>query len=310
MHPLLAPLARRAWAGLAIAVSTASAAYALSYVRSLKQIVEEPDIVPGGRRWIWLPPFGNRVQTAIGQFAVRTLARSRQHRMILAFYLGIGLALTIFQVKTPVRPPGSGAVNVAGEADGPLIAATIVMMALLVVGTRIVFALPLDLRANWVFRIAGVRWGAKAMAATRRAMLLLTVAPLWILSAALCLHYWPWRQAAGHLALLALMGVLLAELCLARFSKIPFTCSYLPGKSGVHMVFLYSLGLFYIVTFCTKYEQWALGNGRGIALMLALFGGALVLVRGATALLARGAAEDLRFEEEADPAVQELGLSR
>ena len=125
--------------------------------------MEEPDITPGSRRLGWLPPFGNRVQTAIGQFSVRTLVRSRQHRMILAFYLGIGFALTIFLLKAPAEAAtrGRGASDPWHEANTPLLAASIVMMALAIVGTRVVFAMPLDLRANWIFRVTGVRGGPK-----------------------------------------------------------------------------------------------------------------------------------------------------
>src|SRR5205807_7115516 len=122
--------------------------------------VEEPDIAPGSRGASWLPRFGNPVQTAIGQFTVRTLARSRQHRMILAFYLGIGFALTLFLLKAPaMKPqlPDAPATDPWRAANTPLLAVSIMMMALALVGTRVVFALPLDLRANWIFRITGVR---------------------------------------------------------------------------------------------------------------------------------------------------------
>ena len=37
-------------------------------------------------------------------------------------------------------------------------------------------------------------------------------------------------MAAEHLALLAALGICIAELGLYGFHKIPFTCSYLPGK--------------------------------------------------------------------------------
>lgn len=33
------------------------------------------------------------------------------------------------------------------------------------------------------------------------------------------------------------LGLLLVELCLYTFPKIPFTCSYLPGKAGIHFAF-------------------------------------------------------------------------
>jgi hypothetical protein len=47
----------------------------------------------------------------------------------------------------------------------------------------------------------------------------------------------PCRQVVAHLAILALLGWILAELCLIGFYKVPFTCSYLPGKSNIQLVF-------------------------------------------------------------------------
>ena len=98
MHPALAPLAIRAWEGLVIAGSATALVYSLSYFRMLGRVAEEPDIVPRFRRLRWLPRLGGSLETAIGQFSIRTLLRSRKHRLILAFYLGIGLALTILFV--------------------------------------------------------------------------------------------------------------------------------------------------------------------------------------------------------------------
>jgi hypothetical protein len=311
MHPALAPLARQAWIGLAVVLCGTAVAYTLSYLHTLRRIVEEPDITPGLHRVSWLPRFGNRMQTAIGQFTVRTLARSRQHRMILAFYLGIGFALTIFLLRTPeMRPTVPVAASDQPEANTPLLAASIMMMALAVVGMRVVFALPLELRANWVFRITGVAAGQETLAAGRRSLLLLSVAPVWMGSAVLCLRQWPWRQAAGHLAILGLIGIILADLCLHGFRKIPFTCSYLPGKSQVHMVFLGALGLLWGVMLSVKVERQALQASRSTAWMVALFGLAACGVRLGTAALARLDVDELRFEEAPAPAVLELGLHR
>jgi hypothetical protein len=85
MHPILGPLAWRAWIALGASAFVAAAAHAFSWVRTLRQIVEQPEISSGPRSFTWLPRFGTQVQTAIGQFAVRTLTRSRQHRLIWAF---------------------------------------------------------------------------------------------------------------------------------------------------------------------------------------------------------------------------------
>jgi hypothetical protein len=299
--------------GLAVGLGGTALAYTLSYLRTLRKIVEEPDITPGLHRHGSLPRFGNRMQTAIGQFSVRTLARSRWHRMILAFYLGIGFALTIYllrapEMKSPV--PVAGASDPWREANTPLLAASIVMMALAVVGTRVVFALPLDLRANWIFRVTAVPPGPQTLAAGRRSLLLLSVAPVWLGSAALCLRLWPWRQATGHLAILGLIGIILADISLHGFRKIPFACSYLPGKSQVNMVFLGAVLLLWGVTLSVKVERQALQESRSTAWMIAIFGLAACAVRLGTAALARLDLDDLRFEEASAPAVLELGLHR
>jgi CubicO group peptidase (beta-lactamase class C family) len=313
LHPALAPLARRAWIGLAGVACGTPVLYAVCYWRTLRKIVEEPEITPGLRWTGWLPRFGNQPQTAIGRFIVRTLARSRQHRLILGFYLGIGLAFTSLLLK------GSGAAvnNPWRERSMLLWASSIMMMVLAAVGTRVAFAMPLELRANWIFRIIGTRGGLDSLAANRRALLLLSVAPVWLLTA-VCLGLGPgiqnmtqnMAQNVGHLAALGLLGMTLADICLLRFRKIPFTCSYLPGKSQVHMAFLGALGVLWGGAEAAMLERRALREPVAMAAMLALLVIVWVCIRRATVALARTEEQDLRFEEEPVPAILELGLHR
>ena len=312
MPPTLAPLARRAWLGLAATALAAAAAYALSYMRIIRQIVEQPDITSARRSFRWLPRFGDAVQTAIGQFSVRTLARSRQHRLILAFYLGVGLAFTIplLSLLATSQPPDAPVINVWHRPNAPLLAANVMMMALAVLGLRVVFAFPLELRANWIFRAVGLRDGGKILIASRRALLLLSVAPVWVISAAVCFWLWPWQQAAAHLAVLGLLGIILADVALFGFRKIPFTCSYLPGKSQVHMIIVAAVILISLVAQSVTWEQEALQKPGMMAAMLALLGLAAVAIRWRIAVLARSDEEGLQFEEEGTPAVLELGLYR
>jgi len=306
MHPALEPLARRAWIGSAGVTCGAAVVYALCYWRTLRQIVEEPDIVPGSLRLGWLPRFGNRPQTAIGQFTVRTLGRSRQHRLIVGFYLGIGLAFA----SLLLNGSGAGVSNPWREKSMLLWAASVMMIVLAAVGTRVAFTLPLDLRANWIFRVIGARGGLESLTAGRRALTLLSVAPVWLATAAACLWLWPGRQNAAHLVVLGLLGLIVADVCLLRFRKIPFTCSYLPGKSRVHMVFLGALGVLLVGSDGVMLERKALGETGSTAVMLALLMVIWVAVRGTTVALAKSEEQELRFEEEVAPAVLELGLNR
>ncbi|MGC2616995.1 MAG: hypothetical protein WA354_23375, partial [Terracidiphilus sp.] len=88
--PAFAPLVGRAGIGLAIALVAAGIAYAFSYMKTQRLAVEEPDIQPHSRKAAWPLKLGSSIQTAILFFSLRTLLRSRPHRIILSFYLGVG----------------------------------------------------------------------------------------------------------------------------------------------------------------------------------------------------------------------------
>jgi hypothetical protein len=305
MHPAMAPLARRACLGLALAIVGAGAAFLLSYFRTLRKIVEEPDIVAGVRGVNWLPRFGNSLETAVVQFSIRTLLRSRQHRVILAFYLGIGFALVSLLWKNggPRR-----------QADIPSIVSpifsSIVMMTAWVVGTRVVFAMPLDLRANWMFRVTSVHRTPEYLAAIRRPLFVLSVGPVWLVSAAVFLSAWPWRPAVEHLVILGLWGTILAYVSLYGFHKIPFTCSYLPGKSKVNLMFIAAAGLLQAIGFGIASELRALHDPARYAELVVILGIAAVCCWWRTVALARAEESVVLFEEEESPAILGLGLFR
>ena len=124
---------------------------------------------------------------------------------------------------------------------------TFVIMTVWVVGTRVVFSMPLTLRANWIFRMTEVRGPCEYFAAIRRSLFVLAVAPVWLATALLLVWIWPWRLVAGHLVVLGLWGMIVAYVGLPGLQKIPFTCSYLPGKSFFHMAFLAAIGLVFLI---------------------------------------------------------------
>jgi len=315
LHPALSPLAWRAWTGLAVVAGVAAFAYALSYLRTVRRIVEEPDIAPASRRLTWLPRFRNPLQTAIVQFSIRTLARSRQHRVLFAFYLGIGFALTIlFLNRTPLARAISGEASDTPLTDvsSPVLAASLLLMAFAVFGARVVFSMPLELRSNWIFRVLPIAGGRDLMAARRRALLALSAGPVWALWAVVLLALWPWRPALGHLAILGLIGLILAELFLGTNMKIPFTCSWLPGKSNVYLMFWVCVWCILLVTaWGAVLEKRALvGNGAAWATSVGVLIAILILARWRTTVHARSEGAELQFEEAPPPAVQQLGLHR
>ena len=299
-------LARRAVLGLAIASLTAGTAFLLSYFRTLRKIVEEPDIVPGAGGIHWLPRFGNSVTTAIVHFSIRTLMRSRQHRVILAFYLGVGFAIVILFMQAPA--PRQQALSASVSLPGLL--ASVLMMACAVAGARMVFAMPLQLKANWIFRVTPLPGPRGLLNAIRRSLLVLSVVPVWAVSAGALVWLWPWRIAAGHLIALALFGWILADVSLSGFQKIPFTCSYLPGKSAAHRGLLTVWSTLFITITAVGFERRALDSPAGYALMIAILCVAVVCARWWSVTRASSPEAALLFEEAETPAIFALDLHR
>ena len=106
---------------------------------------------------------------------------------------------------------------------------------------------------------------------------------------------------------LGLLGIILADVALLGFRKIPFTCSYLPGKSQVHMIVVAAVILISLIAQSVIWEQEALQKP---AAMLMLLVTAAVAIRWRTTVLARSDEEGLQFEEEGTPTILELGLYR
>ncbi len=245
MHPTLVPLAKRAWIGLAVSAFGACAALLGCYFRLMRQMVEQPDILPGTRSFARPPRFGSPLTNAITLFSLRTLMRSRQHRMILSFYLGIGITIVVVYVKTTLGGFGSARETIGSS----FLLTSILMMILTVLAFRVVASIPISLAANWIVRITQIRPAPDYQKAVRVSWLALGVLPVLLviggfLLAGFLLAAYPWRPALGHLSVMLCLGILLVELCLYTFPKVPFTCSYLPGKGRSLFVFWVCLMLF------------------------------------------------------------------
>ncbi len=290
------PLASRAWIGLTITVLGTAATILLAYFRTLRKIVEQPDILPGSRGGSWTPRLGDNLQTAVSLFTVRTLLRSRQHRMILSFYLGIGFTIMLVFLSPSLASLKIAHVSASEQASVPFLAVSILMMCVAAAAMRVVFALPITLRANWVYRITEIRSVMLYTNALRRTFLLLVVAPVWTIFAALFLTIWPWKLAAPHLLCFGLLGMILCELAIYRFHKVPFTCSYLPGKGNVQFGFWIFFALLALSPLFAGTEWEMLQRPATTAVLVLSLCGAAIAVRWRTTDSARSA-EGMQFNE-------------
>jgi hypothetical protein len=293
-------LADRGWIGLALVVFGAAASLLLCYLRTMRRTVEAPDLVPGAGGLHWAPRFGG-LRTAIATFSMRSLARSRHHRVVFAFFMAIVAAIGVTCLRREISAPAPEPIN------QDFLISTLMMMSLSVLGLRAVFALPISLNANWMLRTTQLRPTRQYIAATRSTLLAGAVIPVLCVTGALALNYRTAQQVVGHLIMLALFGILFVELAMIKFDKVPFTCSYLPGKANVQVIFWGAVFVWIILgALAGTFEMDALHDGVKFAEMAAAL--AVMIASAGTYNRIHARTAVLYFEEVEPEFVTKLGL--
>jgi len=253
-------------------------------------------------RWFRMRP----ATAGVIDFALASLARSRLHQSVFVMVIGSGLAILIGQIATaltgdPASPAQSRAMMQAALA-APLLASLAVTLAL-----RAAFLLPIDRDAAWAFRITeepaartaaldAVAWCFRIPVVCSSLLVAAAVQP-GMLGAA-------WL-VSGALTVIASLG--LVEVVLSDWNRIPFTCSYLPGKR----VLAYNLGVLLAAYFVFVYLggrviRWSLISLPHAIVVAALISSGLWLLR--RARLATWGVAALDFEDYDPMAVRTLGL--
>jgi predicted permease len=210
--------------------------YLLSYYRYRKLVLEAPPDRAGGQSglgsrflemWIRNP----REQAAFA-FTWKTLARSRIHRLILLAYAGLALGWVI---KAALDAPPV-ALHDEGMYGLMAVASPLGLAVLMILALRYLFSLPVTLQANRMFHTADQEGREAWMAAVQRFVIACGIVPVYLASLPATIAILGWLRALAATSL----GVLVALLCFERlfrdWRKLPFTCSYIPGKQMVWLL--------------------------------------------------------------------------
>lgn len=325
-HPVFQPLAKRAWWAWSMTAGLTFVTYSLAY-RRFQRTIEQPDITPSSRRRpaarfiqaIVSKLIPKPVERAVFLFAARILIRSRQHRVILSVYCGIGFAISLAYARGLVYGETSLyrslrhhiSVPRWNELNVPLMIAGFVTLFFAIIGARAVFALPATLKANWVFRVTAVHSPRAYFAAIRKALYGLTALPVWIACTAAYLAIWRPAHATAHLAILLAAGIILIERSMFEFRKIPFTCSYLPGKADLtRKLGAYGAGFLFLTDIGTRIEYSAIQTRARYFFLLAILAVVAVRSRKRWTAFATRPKERLQFQEFEAADVAPLDLRR
>jgi hypothetical protein len=249
------------------------------------------------------------VACAIRAFTFTTLRRSGLHQGIAAGLaaIGAGLAANDLVGAWMAAAPRSANALHSGLVES-LTWAPFVLVFVGSLAVRTALLVPMEVRANWIFRITeedGTR-AEQLRAAVGAVGRLGVVVPVGLMVPA------QWQVMgwdATVVALVALLcGWLLLEVLMRDWARIPFTCSYIPGKGPVPQTFLTTLTAF--VVYCaggTALARFTL-QGRSAALVVIAMLCAVGLVLRRVRLTSWRTAP-LEFEDQLPSDVNPLRLS-
>jgi hypothetical protein len=215
-------LARMAVVGI-VAVFTVAAIVAATYIvlfKQFEQLMLRP--APTSPPWWSMDRLAGRSRTAppfrgVFGFTIATLGRSQLHQGVLIGLSACGVGLAAIFL-TSARLTTSAAI------------VPFLLMFACGVGVRAALALPIEHRANWIFQVTEdhATRGEQMRAVDRVVMTYVIGVPV-IATAPLLWIGLAWSAPLAGVVV-ASIGLVFVHAVLLDWRRIPFTCSYLPGK--------------------------------------------------------------------------------
>jgi len=312
--PAYPPLARKALVGLAVVLGISIATYLVSYRRHLRRTLEageesphEPWLAGRGLRRHALPVFlRDSLERATFSFVLKTILGGRRHRLLFSAYTGVGIALALESLAALLSRQ---AAITAADRDAIFLAVPLILAFFVLSGTRLVFEIPAEVRANWIFQLTERQTNPELLSGVRKAMMVLGAIPILTLVFPVSVLHLSLEEAGAAFLLDCILSLIFIEAMLLRFRKIPFTCSYLASKSRNLAVWIACWILFSSYAYSlARGEAWVLRHPTELVVSASF----LLVGLGWLRLYNRHFLRQgipLLFEEEPEPAVQTLDLS-
>ena len=307
---------RLAWTGffgIAGAAGITMLTYLWSYKSNRRRVLESPNVESTAPR-LWPAAATARFipglpQLGVFAFIAKTLGRSRQHRLILTAFVAGGIAM-IFEgfLTLAVRHRAGAWLLDPGGSRQAALGVPLALSLFVLGGLRYLFRLPVELRANWIFRIHEPGQGNQLLEGMEMFLWYGGLLPVAVLTLALECAVFGAAQGAVATVLCIGPALILCEALLFAFERIPFTSSYLPGRRPfIETAVLYTVFASAYVFGLASIFRYSLETNSAMPLAAVLL---------ATWWWARrvrfkwGRLEKLEFEELPEPAVLTLGIDR
>jgi hypothetical protein len=276
----IASLAKMACITAAISGSLSIVTYATTYQWTMRKGFQSAGVASypiTGIKKIWARLLHKTflkqsIERASFHFVAQTAFRRQEHVLYWGSFITIGAAF----VSSDLYAIAGGSIVDSARHRMMLLSSPLIMSFFILVGLRFIFTVPADLHANWVFKTIDKSLLKKSFIGVYKFMIAAVLIPLLIVFTPCYLTIWPARMVFSHIVYVFMLSLILIELLLFEFMKLPFTCSYLPGKAKVILLwplyvlicYLYSYGMAFV-------ERWVLDDLRKYIAFLLLAGAAL-----------------------------------
>jgi len=200
----------------------------------------------------------NPTQRAVFHFFGQTLSRSTLHKMRLFNYLAVSSALALIMLGTTQLLRSR-----MTTSNRTLLAIPLILSFFLLLGIRSLANVPACLEANWVFQITERTPRRHYFAGLKKAVFFEALVPLFVLVFVFYYYLWGWKPALLHGFYGLAASVLLMEVLFLHYPKVPFTCTFVPGKAKVHVYWLpYVIGFLIYASFLSSLERFLFAYPR------------------------------------------------
>jgi len=308
--PVMLKLAARAITALALTGALCLLAYASCYRRFMRGSIEFG--AGDSSRAASFKNAGNFLldrcfirkpeDRATFHFVGQTLFRSPRHILYIGAFLAIGISISAMQFISAYAKNSS----MAGSLEEALLLVPRLLAFILLVGMRVCFSIPVELDANWLFRLSPQQKTKGQHRGVRISLIGGLILPLFLVSGLFYFKVWDCYMVSLHVCYGITLSLVLMELLFMRFEKIPFTCSYLPGEaSKVFLWPLYGLSFGFYLFASTRLEVWLLGDIHRLMYFYAIIGSLWLALLIRNLLSADGT---VYFEEESSSAPVYLNM--
>jgi hypothetical protein len=307
--PIFVAEARTAGLAMFLALVAFAGSAALSYrrhvIRTLETRKARPPFDPARRAWrrlLAVTFLRTPEELAVRDFFIDTLRSSPRHRMTLVFYAASGTA-GILALVAGYR----ASFRNLTPANGFLLVLPLLIAFTIVVALRVIVDRPASPEANWIFRLTETPRTSRYVSGLKKAVILDFLVPLFLAVFAAHALIWDLRAALTHAVFGLIIAGLGVEAAFFRYRKVPFACSWVPGRLKLHFTAIPVLvGLFLTMMILAAAEKAVLGSLPAALSFLAISAAAAAALRSGNRRFYRMAGS-LRYDEEPEAALIQLG---